>query len=72
MHRKPRRGEPPEWSFRALLALAVAAPVAVLVQGGDWRSALFAGPAVLFSTAIAFEAMLGLAQIAVWADRHRR
>lgn len=58
--------------FLALLALALAAPVVVLGQGGDLAAALFACPAVLASAAIAVEAMAGLAQVTLLAERRRR
>lgn len=43
---------------------ALAAPCAVLLQGGDVHAATFAGLATLVSPCAAIEAMLGLARLA--------
>ena len=57
-----------EWPFVALGLLSLAAPVAVLDQGGDWRTALLSCPALLAAPGAAIEAMLGLARATLWLE----
>jgi hypothetical protein len=56
-------GEWPEAPWALLGACALAAPCAVLVQGGDAHTAVLAGLVCLGSPGAAIEAMLGLARL---------
>ncbi len=53
-----------------LTTAALAAPFAVLAQGGDAQTAVLAGLACLASPCFAIETMLGLARLAQVMDRH--
>jgi len=64
-------GEPlPRWReelpFILLGAAALAAPLAVLGQGGDWHTAVLAACVVLGVPGAAVEAMIGVARLAVY------
>lgn len=68
--RFPRPGLPlvgpwPDGPWLLLGAAAVAAPVAVLCQGGDLHVALLASLACLATPGAAIEAMMGLARLAL-------
>jgi hypothetical protein len=63
-------GEPlPLWRaelpFILLGAAALAAPMAVLGPGGDWRTAVLAACVVLGAPGAAVEGMIGAARLAV-------
>jgi hypothetical protein len=69
---KPRVTRPPlslgpwpDGPWWLLVAASVAAPVAVLCQGGDVHVALLASLACLATPAAAIEAMMGLARLAL-------
>jgi hypothetical protein len=51
----------PAWTL--LVAAALAAPVMVLGQGGDWQAAVVASLACLAAPGAAIEAMLGLGRL---------
>ena len=53
-----------ELPFGLLLTAAAASPLLVLDQGGDLRTALFAGCVVLSVPGAAIEGMVGLARLA--------
>jgi hypothetical protein len=61
----PLAGGWPEGPLWLLGAATVAAPVAVLAQGGDLHAALVAALACLATPGAAIEAMLGLARAAL-------
>lgn len=52
-----------EGPWLMLLLAALAAPPAVLAQGGDWHAAISAGLACLVAPCLGIEAMLALARI---------
>jgi len=60
----------PDWPLLVLGVAALAAPFAVLDQGGGWHTALFSVPATLAIPALAIEAMLGLARLTDWMEGH--
>ena len=64
--RRPDRiiGAWPEGPWALLVATALAAPAAVLIQGGDAHTAVLAGLVCLGTPGAAIEAMLGLARLA--------
>jgi hypothetical protein len=69
---KPRLSQPrlslgpwPDGPWWLLAAASVAAPVAVMWQGGDLHVALLASLACLATPAAAIEAMMGLARLAL-------
>lgn len=53
-----------ELPFGLLVAAALASPLLVLDQGGDWRLAVFAFCVVLSVPGAALEGMVGLARLA--------
>lgn len=61
----PLVGPWPDGPWFLLVAAALAAPVAVLAQGGDLHVALLASLVCLATPAGAIEAMLGLARLAL-------
>lgn len=61
-------GRWPEGPWALLSAAALAAPFAVLAQGGDAHTATLAGLACLGSPGAAIEAMLGLARLLLLAQ----
>ena len=61
-------GDWPEAPWALLGACALAAPCAVLAQGGDAHTAVLAGLVCLGSPGAAIEAMLGLARLASLAQ----
>jgi hypothetical protein len=67
---RPERliGEWPEGPWALLGATALAAPLAVMSQGGDAHTAVLAGLACLATPGAAVEAMLGLARLATLAE----
>ena len=66
--REPARAKLPAWRtelpFGLLVASALASPMLVLDQGGDWRLAAFAFCAVLSVPGAALEGMVGVARLA--------
>ena len=56
------RGELP---FALLVATALASPLLVLDQGGDWHSAILAGCVVLGMPGAAVESMTGVVRLAL-------
>lgn len=60
-----------ELPFAMLSAVALAAPLCVLDQGGSLHAALFAGLAVLAVPGVAIEAMAGVARLAAMPRRER-
>ncbi|MEN0072762.1 hypothetical protein [Roseicella sp. DB1501] len=62
---RPCRGPWPEGPWWLLGAAALAAPPAVLIQGGDLHVALLASLACLATPGAAIEAMMGLARLAL-------
>ena len=61
----PPHGPWPDGPWWLLGAASVAAPVAVLGQGGDLHVALLASLACLATPGAAIEAMMGLARLAL-------
>jgi hypothetical protein len=57
-------GDWPEGPWLLLLSTALAAPFAVLGQGGEWHTAVLAALACLATPGAAIEAMLGLGRLA--------
>lgn len=59
-----------EGPWLLLATAALAAPFAVLGQGGDAQTAVLAGLACLATPCFAIETMMGLARLAQALDRH--
>jgi hypothetical protein len=72
--RRPGRtdGAWPEGPWALLGGAALAAPAAVLIQGGDAHTAVLAGLVCLATPGAAIEAMLGLARLATLAEGQGR
>ncbi len=61
-----------DWPLVLLIGAALASPVLVLDQGGDWRTATLAALVVLGMPGAAVEAMVGVVRLALWVEPPRR